>query len=81
MRPEHITEPRGGALDTRCEFSVTLDVIEPMGMETMVFFSIQGAEVCARVEPSSVSSPGQSMRLYANLNHMHLIDPDSDLVL
>ena len=81
LRPEHITELRGGAIDTRCEFPVTLDVVEPMGMETMVFFSVQGAEVCARVEPSSVPSPGQSMRLYANLNHMHLIDPDSHLVL
>src|SRR5689334_7970003 len=29
LRPEHITEPRGGAVDARCEFSVTLDVIEP----------------------------------------------------
>ena len=81
LRPEHITELRGGAIDTRSEFPVTLDVIEPMGMETMVFFSVQGTEVCARVEPSSVSSSGQSMRLYANLNHMHLIDPDSHLVL
>ena len=23
LRPEHITERRGGAIDTRCEFSVT----------------------------------------------------------
>jgi multiple sugar transport system ATP-binding protein len=81
LRPEHITEPRGGTMDARCEFSVTLDVIEPMGMETMVFFSVQDSEVCARVEPSSAGAPGQSMRLYANLNHMHLIDPDTKLVL
>lgn len=81
LRPEHITEPRGGAIDTRCEFSVILDVIEPMGMETMVFFSIASTEVCARVEPSSASPPGQSMKLLANLGHMHLIDPETRLVL
>ena len=81
LRPEHITEPRGDNRDSRCEFSAALDVIEPMGMETMVFFGIDGAEVCARCEPSSVPLPGQSMRLYANLNHMHLIDPDTQLVL
>jgi multiple sugar transport system ATP-binding protein len=82
LRPEHITEPRGEGRDPRCEFSVALDVIEPMGMETMVFFTIAGTEVCARVEPTSVpGGPGQSMRLYANLNHMHLIDPDSHAVL
>jgi len=60
---------------------MTLDVIEPMGMETMVFFTVNGTEVCARVEPSTASTPGQPMRLYANLNHMHLIDPATELVL
>jgi multiple sugar transport system ATP-binding protein len=81
LRPEHITEPRGGNSDSRCEFTAALDVIEPMGMETMAFFGIGGTEVCARCEPSSVPPPGQSMRLYANVSHMHLIDPDSNLVL
>jgi multiple sugar transport system ATP-binding protein len=80
LRPEHITEPRG-PLDARCEFPVTLDVIEPMGMETIVFFSVAGTEVCGRVEPSSAPLSGQAMRLCANLNHMHLIDPDTSLVL
>jgi len=58
-----------------------LDVIEPMGMETMVFFGINGVEVCARCEPSSVPASGHSMRLYPNLTHMHLIDPETQLVL
>ena len=81
LRPEHITEPRGEGRDPQCEFTVTLDVVEPMGMETMVFFTVNGTEICARVEPSAATGPGQPMRLYANLNHMHLIDPATDLVL
>jgi multiple sugar transport system ATP-binding protein len=81
LRPEHITEPRGETRDPRCEFTVTLDVVEPMGMETMVFFAVHGTEICARVEPSAAGVPGQPMRLYANLAHMHLIDPATDLVL
>jgi multiple sugar transport system ATP-binding protein len=81
LRPEHITEPRGEGRDARNEFTVNLDVVEPMGMETMVFFTVGGSEVCGRVEPSSASGPGQPMRLYANLNQMHLIDPATDLVL
>jgi multiple sugar transport system ATP-binding protein len=81
LRPEHITEPRGSVRDEYCESSVILDVIEPMGMETMVFFSVNGTEVCARVEPSSISALGRSMRLHFNVSHMHLIDPATDLVL
>jgi len=81
LRPEHMTEPRGEGRDPRCDFTVTLDVVEPMGMETMVFFTVNGTEVCARVEPDAASAPGQPMRLCANLNHMHLIDPATELVL
>jgi multiple sugar transport system ATP-binding protein len=81
LRPEHITEPRGDVRDQAAEFSVPLDVVEPMGMETMVFSTVNGTEICGRVEPSSAKGPGESMRLYANLNHMHLIDPQTDVVL
>jgi multiple sugar transport system ATP-binding protein len=81
LRPEHITEPKGDHREPRCEFTATLDVVEPMGMETMVFFTVKGIEVCGRVDPPSATGPGQPMLLYANLVHMHLIDPDTDLVL
>jgi multiple sugar transport system ATP-binding protein len=81
LRPEHITEPRRNDRDGNCEFSATLDVVEPMGMETMVFFRIDGQEVCGRVEPGSAAGPSQPMRLFANMDHMHLIDPQSGAVL
>ena len=81
LRPEHITEPRSEQRGSACEVTVPLDVVEPMGMETMVFFTVKGIEVCGRVEPSSAKGPGEPMLLYANLNHMHLIDPATDLVL
>jgi multiple sugar transport system ATP-binding protein len=81
LRPEHVTEPRSDSRVPGCEFEVTPEVIEPMGMETMVFFTVAETEVCARVEPTSAPPAGKPMRLYANLNHMHLIDPETQQVL
>ena len=84
LRPEHITEPRrndGSEARRGREFSATLDVIEPMGMETMVYFSLGGTEVCGRVSPENAGAPGEAMLLNANVDHMHLIDPETDLVL
>ena len=81
LRPEHITEPRRNDRDQDCEFAAILDVVEPMGMETMVYFTIDGQEICGRVDPGSAAGPGQSMRLYADMDRMHLIDPQSGLVL
>jgi multiple sugar transport system ATP-binding protein len=81
LRPEHITETRGRENGTGQEFSITLDVVEPMGMETMVFFKIDGTEICGRVEPSAAKASGETMQLRANLDHMHLIDPATGMVL
>jgi len=63
------------------ELTVPLDVVEPMGMETMVFFKVNGTEVCARVEPSAAKGSGETIALRANLDQMHLIDPASNLVI
>jgi multiple sugar transport system ATP-binding protein len=81
LRPEHLTEPRRSERDDGGAFDVMLDVVEPLGMETMVFFNVNGNEICGRVDPGSARGPGESMRLAANVEHMHLIDPATDAVL
>ena len=82
LRPEHITEPRRSGRDQNCEFAATLDVVEPMGMETMVFFRVDGQEVCGRVDPGSAAEAGRNRcGSYANMDHMHLIDPTTGAVL
>jgi multiple sugar transport system ATP-binding protein len=81
IRPEHINEPREGDPQA-AHFETTLDVIEPMGMETVVFFNIGRTELCGRlVSPTISPSPGDRVRLCFNLAHMHLIDPQTDQVV
>jgi multiple sugar transport system ATP-binding protein len=81
LRPEHLTEPRRTERAEATEFAITVDVVEPLGMETMVFFTVNGQEVCARVDPAAARGPGEQMRLAANVEHMHLFDPATDAVL
>ena len=81
LRPEHITEPRPHETGEFANFDVVLDVVEPMGVETEVFFLIDGHQVCCRVDPRSAGQAGGSMRLSANLSHMHLVDPATNLVV
>jgi multiple sugar transport system ATP-binding protein len=81
LRPEDIIEPRSETPPGSAAFDVQLDVVEPMGMETMVYFIIDGVEVCGRVNPTAAKNAGESMRLVADLNHMHLIDPATDQVI
>jgi multiple sugar transport system ATP-binding protein len=79
IRPEHVTETR--SYGAGAEFTLPVDVVEPMGMETMVYFVVDGAEVCARVSPEAALQPGERMRFMADMRHMHLIDPENDGVI
>ncbi len=81
LRPEDIIETRGDLPPGSAGFDVQLDVVEPMGMETMVYFMVGGVEVCSRVNPSAAGKAGETMPLVADLKHMHLIDPRTDQIL
>jgi multiple sugar transport system ATP-binding protein len=79
IRPEHVTETRAYA--TGAEFVMPVEVVEPMGMETMVYIVVDGNELCARVTPEAAPAPGEQMRFQADMRHMHLIDPQNDRVI
>ena len=82
MRPEHLTEVRALANDAYgAKFGALADVVEPMGMETLVYFTIDGTEVCARLDPAMAPDAGQPVTLMAAMSHMHLLDAETDKVL
>ena len=81
LRPEHIVEQRPHGEPNQHAFEVTLVVTEPMGMETLVYFSVDGTEVCGRVNPNAGARDGRPMKLVADLANMHLIDGGSGKVL
>jgi multiple sugar transport system ATP-binding protein len=74
LRPEHITEAGNHLEPGEVPFEAKLDVTEPMGMETLVYFPLNGTQVCGRVNPNSGARDGAPLRLAANLNNMHLND-------
>jgi multiple sugar transport system ATP-binding protein len=81
IRPEHLTEYRDNARQGSARMDARVDVTEPMGMETLVHFFIDGAPVCARVDPNVEANPGEVMPLTADMNNMHLIEVESGRVV
>ena len=78
IRPEHVHEKRAGE-DAFAE--VMVNFIEPLGMETMVYFTVNGVELCGRVSPDADPRPGQTISLTIDMGKMHLIDSETNLVL
>src|SRR3982751_6668244 len=81
LRPEHIMETRPHVEPNQHDFDQMIDVVEPMGMETLVYFTLNGAEVCGRVNPNAGAVALQPMKLRADLSNMHLIDDTTGKVL
>ncbi len=81
LRPEHILERRSQLEPNQHGFEVVLEVTEPMGMETLVYFPVNGRQLCGRVSPNAGAQAGAPMKLVANLSNMHLIDDASGRVL
>jgi multiple sugar transport system ATP-binding protein len=85
IRPEHLTEPmtdRGPMTrPDAASMTANVDVVEPMGMETLVHFFVDGSPAAARVDPSTGAAPGQPLPLVADMGQMHVIDPVSQKVV
>ncbi len=81
IRPEHLTEVKPTAKPNVATFEARPQVIEPMGMETLVHFRLQDNEVSARLDPAVPAAVGEPLLLAADMDQMHLIDPQTDRVL
>ncbi|MEA2871642.1 MAG: multiple sugar transport system ATP-binding protein [Hyphomicrobiales bacterium] len=81
IRPEHLTEAKTNGSKNYALFDADIEVVEPMGMETMVFFAINGTEVSGRIDPATDARVGAILKMAASLDNMHLIDNASGKVL
>jgi multiple sugar transport system ATP-binding protein len=81
LRPEHITEARPHLAPGVEAFDTVLDVTEPMGMETLIYFTLEGSQVCGRVNPNAGAQDGAPLRLAVDLNNMHLLNEVTGVVL
>ena len=62
LRPEHIGERGPESKSGSVDFAATIDVVEPMGMETIVFFTLGGDEMCARLGETRGRRPASRRR-------------------
>ena len=81
LRPEHITEAKQHSEPGVETFDTVLDVTEPMGMETLIYFTMEGSQVCGRVNPNAGARDGGPLRLAVDLNNMHLLNEVTGVVL
>ncbi|RYG90796.1 ABC transporter ATP-binding protein [Loktanella sp. IMCC34160] len=80
VRPEHIAT--GDALASApIRTQVTVDLVEPMGADTLIYSSIAGTPVHIRMDGQAVVRKGDTVEIGINPKDASLFDPDSELRL
>lgn len=81
LRPEHIFEFHPDAKPGWQRVDVPVVFVEPMGMEAIVHFGMNGEILCARVDPATPARAGETLPLTVDLNNMHFIDKSTGRVV
>jgi multiple sugar transport system ATP-binding protein len=82
LRPEHLTNAwTDHDRDALAPLPLKVEIAEPLGADTLIFSRIGEREIVCRVTPEASSTTGSKITLQANMNHMHLFDPESGVAL
>jgi multiple sugar transport system ATP-binding protein len=79
LRPEAITQRT--AKPASVPLDVAVDLVEPLGAETLIYFPVGKVTVCGRVEDDVKHDPKQKLAVSVDMERLHLFDAASGLSL
>ncbi len=80
IRPEFFHQVTGDN-EGRAPISPTIDVIEPLGSDTLFFFQFGGTEVVARMPPLEGYGRGDQLPMTIDMAKMHLFDAETEKLI
>jgi multiple sugar transport system ATP-binding protein len=80
IRPEHL-EAGAGTRPGTISFAAAPELIEPTGADTMVFFTLGGAQVSARFSPETRVTVGEPLQLSVAFDRIYAIDTATGLIV
>jgi multiple sugar transport system ATP-binding protein len=80
IRPEDVRLASGAPTDEHNVARARVELVEPLGSETVVHASIGAQEIVARVPPGTVAEPGDDTLLGFDTGRVHLFDPGGDRI-
>ena len=81
IRPEDVDIGSGALPPGWAELSAIVEVVEPLGADTLVFTTMSDRAITARVRPEVRPAPGAQVTLRLNLGRVHLFEADTGRAL
>lgn len=76
-RPEHINVLRGAAAKSKNVFSASVELVEPMGSDSLVWLELGNQKLSARVESSETFKPGEKVAVQFRVDQSSIFDLES----
>ena len=79
IRPEHLEDVSllSASSESRSTLEAPVEVVEYLGSELLVYLTIGGKAMIARVDPRSDAHAGGKLTLHVNTDHIHLFDTET----
>jgi multiple sugar transport system ATP-binding protein len=77
LRPEDLRWAREARPDDHVLLRARVEVVEPLGSETLITVAIADQRLIARFPPRAGISPGEDVELAFDPSHVHVFDPGS----
>jgi multiple sugar transport system ATP-binding protein len=79
IRPEHLEDIELLPPDAKDESRITapVDVVEHLGNELLVYMTVAGKNIVARLDPRSSAHTGGNITLHVDNDQIHLFDTDT----
>jgi multiple sugar transport system ATP-binding protein len=79
IRPEHLSDQVSDA--DHVPVTATIDISEPMGSESIVYFKAATGNLIARVPGEHLYQPGEQLTVQLNMDKVHLFDGQTEAVI
>ncbi len=79
VRPEDIYDSQAAPTETHYSpFNAKLEVVEPMGNEIFIYFSVEGNQFIARIPAREKPKPGSQRTIYIDTQKLHFFDGETE---
>ncbi|HEY5932485.1 MAG TPA: sn-glycerol-3-phosphate ABC transporter ATP-binding protein UgpC [Nitrospira sp.] len=78
IRPEHLTNEVSA---DHIPITATIEISEPMGSESIVYFKAATGSLIARVPGEHIYHPGEQLTVQLNMEKVHLFDAQTEQVI
>ncbi|KUG26149.1 maltose/maltodextrin transport atp-binding protein malk [hydrocarbon metagenome] len=74
IRPEHFSLYEGNHFNKDAYIKTTIEVVEPLGNEAFLYFTVNKKQHVARVDANTLAEVGEKITLYINKEKIHFFD-------